>query len=154
MVGSNKEEHDTMKSHTKPDDQDLAYRQVKALEGIELSVRNFAQFNELKTLCTSIKELLMNEFETMDALLNDIKEATDANAVRLTEVGVIVDAQSVRLQEIVDALRSGALTAAQAAALATKAASIKSTVDGASASLDDEVTRLQNTGVDPSNPTP
>ena len=101
------------------------------------------------------QETMMAEFEDMDALLNDIKVSTDAQAVTLGNVGTALDGQSVRLQELIDALKAGgAMTPEQKAALAAKAASIKGAVDAASASLDDEVTRLEQTGVDPDNPTP
>jgi hypothetical protein len=101
------------------------------------------------------QEVIMAEFEDVDALLNDIKVSTDAQAVKLAAVGTELAAQGIRLQALVDELGTpGGLTPEQLAALAAKAAEIKGAVDAASSSLDDEVATLQATGVDPDDPTP
>jgi len=97
----------------------------------------------------------MAEFETVDALLNDIKASTDANAAAVSAQSVKIDAASVRLQGIIDTLRqSSGMTGDQLTALANKTAAIKTDIDASTTSLDDEVARLEATGVDPNNPTP
>lgn len=101
-------------------------------------------------------EIMMGQFETVSALLDDIKTATDANAAAIAEVGVKIDANGMRLQEVIDALRgaTGGMTAEQLAALADKAAAIKGELAETSTALEDEVAKLEATGADPDNPTP
>ena len=97
----------------------------------------------------------MAEFDTVDALLNDLKVSTDANAAAVAVQGGKIDAASARLQLLIDTLKaSGGMTGEQLTALAVKAAGIKADIDAASTSLDDEVAKLEATGVDPNNPTP
>ena len=97
----------------------------------------------------------MAQFDTVDALLNDIKAATDANAAAISTQGGKIDAASARLQALIDTLKqSGGMTGEQLTALANKAATIKTDIDTASSALNDEVARLEATGVDPNNPTP
>ncbi len=141
-----------------PPTADAETRQAVALEKI---AEGFSALPALATVVSLLRELnqkvegIMAEFDDMNALLDDIKTATDANAEHLGEIGVSLTAQAARLQEIIDALRAGgAMTPEQKAALATKAQSIKTAVEAATSSLDDEKALLEQTGVDPNNPTP
>lgn len=99
---------------------------------------------------------MANEFNDMKALLNDIKVSTDASAARLTNVGSQIDVQMQRLTDLIAALKAAGsgMTAAEKAELVTDAEAIKASLANASGSLDDEVTRLTETGVDPVDPTP
>lgn len=97
----------------------------------------------------------MAEFDTVDALLNDIKVSTDANAAAVSTQSTKIDAASTRLQALIDTLKaSNGMTGEQLTALANKAAAIKADIDSSTTSLDDEVAKLEATGVDPNNPTP
>ena len=97
----------------------------------------------------------MAEFDTVDALLNDIKVSTDANAAAVATQSTKIDAAATRLQGIIDTLKaSNGMTGDQLTALATKATAIKADIDTSTTALDDEVSRLEATGVDPNNPTP
>jgi len=97
----------------------------------------------------------MGEFTTVDAMLTDIRVSTDANAASVAAQGAKIDTASVRLQALIDLLKqSSGMTGAELDALAAKAAAIKADIDAASTGLDDEVAKLEATGVDPNNPTP
>ena len=101
------------------------------------------------------QETIMGEFTTVDAMLTDIRVSTDANAASVAAQGAKIDTASVRLQALIDLLKqSGGMTGAELDALAAKAAAIKADIDAASTGLDDEVAKLEATGVDPNNPTP
>jgi len=101
------------------------------------------------------QETIMGEFTTVDAMLTDIRVSTDANAASVAAQGAKIDTASVRLQALVDLLKqSSGMTGAELDALAAKAAAIKADIDAASTGLDDEVAKLEATGVDPNNPTP
>ena len=98
---------------------------------------------------------MANEFNDVNAMLDDIKVSTDAGALRLGAVGVAITAQAARLQSVIDVLKqSGGMTATEKAALAAKVTEIKSGIEATNISLDDEVAILEATGVDPANPTP
>ncbi len=117
-----------------------------------------AQLNEVLTLLRGLNqkaESIMSEFDDVNALLQDIKVATDDQAIRLGTVGTALTAQTGRLDALIDALKQGgSMTPEQMAALAATAAEIKGSIAAASSSLDDEVEVLRQTGVDPDNPTP
>jgi len=101
------------------------------------------------------QETIMGEFTTVDAMLTDIRVSTDANAASVAAQGAKIDTASVRLQALIDLLKqSSGMTGAELDALAAKAAAIKADIDAASTGLDDEVAKLEATGVDPNNPTP
>lgn len=110
---------------------------------------------EIWRLVREIGGKMTQQFNTVSALLADIKAATDQQAVRLGGVGEQMTAQGRRLQLLIDTLRtSPGMTAEELQQLANQAAGIKADVDASASSLDDEVDLLERTGVDEADPTP
>lgn len=142
-----------------------------ALDGAAAGKLNQALtlLQEIKQGLNRLETKMSQEFDTVDALLEDVKQATDQNAeaveaqtTAINDQGTAIDGESSRLDVMIAELRnSNGMTGAELNAVAEKAASIKANISAAKAkivtsttALNDEVERLKAVGVDPANPTP
>ncbi len=95
------------------------------------------------------------EFTTIDAMLSDLDEHTNALATDLQGDATTVTSEAARLQAIFDQLRaSSGMTGAELTAIADKGTAIVGKISGATTGINAAIATLQATGVDASNPTP